>query len=101
MYEADIQLKPGYTPTWTPARPVPYKLRDEMERQIKGLEDADVIEKCTSKSLFNSPVFLVKKPHQPDKMRFVVDMRQVNLQCLPDSFQSPLIGHVVDKIGGS
>ena len=100
-YEGDIQLKPGYSPSWGPARPIPYKLRDEMDAQIKGLEEADVIEKCKSKSIWNSPVFLVKKPHQPNKMRFVVDMRAVNLQCLPDNFQMPLIGHVVDKIAGS
>lgn len=100
LYEGDIQLKPGYTPSWTPARPIPYKLRDEFETHINGLIEADVIEKCTAKSLWNSPIFLVKKPHQPNKMRFVVDMRAVNLQCLPDNFQMPLMGHVVDKIAG-
>ena len=101
MYQADIKLKPDYKPSWIPARPVPYKLRAKMDEQIKGLEEAGVIEKCTEKSLFNSPVFLVKKPHQPEKMRFVVDMRAVNAECLPDNFQMPLIGHVVDKIAGS
>ena len=100
IYEGDIQLKQDFTPAWTPARPIPYKLRPEMERQVKGLEEAGVIEKCTSKSLWNSQVFLVRKPHSPGKMRLVVDMRSVNLQCLPDNYQMPLIGHVVDKVGG-
>ena len=100
VYEGDIQLKQDFTPAWTPARPIPYKLRPEMERQVKGLEEAGVIEKCTSKSLWNSQVFLVRKPHSPGKMRLVVDMRAVNLQCLPDNYQMPLIGHVVDKVGG-
>ena len=101
QYEAEITLKPNYTPSWVPARPVPYKLRDTMDTQIRGLEKAGVIERCSSKSYFNSPVFLVKKPHQPDKMRFVCDMRGVNVQCLPDSYQMPLIGHVVDKVAGN
>ena len=100
-YEAEINLKHDYTPTWVPARPVPYLLREEMEKQIAGLEKAGVIEKCRTKSLFNSPIFLVKKPHQPNKMRFVVDMRMVNSQCLPDDYQIPLIGHVTDKIAGN
>ena len=100
MFEGDIQLKQDFKHTWIPARPIPYLLREKMEEQINGLEKADVIEKCTDKSLWNSPVFLVKKPHQPDKMRFVVDMRAVNAQCLPDNYQMPLIGHVVDKVGG-
>ena len=89
MYEGDIILKPDNTPSWTPARPVPYMLRDRMEEQIKGLEDTGVIEKFSSKSLWNSPCFFVKMPHQPDKVRFVLDMRAINLQCLPDSFQMP------------
>ena len=100
IYEGDIQLKPNYTPSWTPVRPIPYKLREELHRQIVDLEAAGVIEKCKKKSLFNSAVFLVKKPNSPGKMRFVVDMRGVNLQCLPDNYQMPLIGHVTDKIGG-
>ena len=99
-YEADINLKPDYKHTWVPARPVPYLLRDEMDRQIAGLEKAGVIEKCQTKSHWNSPVFLVKKPHQPNKMRFVVDMRMVNSQSLPDDYQIPLIGHVTDRIAG-
>ena len=77
-YEAEISLKSDFKPTWVPARPVPYLLREEMDKQIAGLEKAGVIEKCKTKSLFNSPIFLVKKPHQPHKMRFVVDMRMVN-----------------------
>ena len=71
-----------------------------MDSQIEGLLYAGVIEECTSKSTWNSPVFLVKKPH-PDKMRFVVDMRAFNQQCMPDAYQLPLICHVVDKIAGS
>ena len=71
-----------------------------MDSQIEGLLHAGVIEECTSKSTWNSPVFLVNKPHT-DKMRFVVDMRAVIQQCMPDAYQLPLIGHVVDKIAGS
>ena len=106
MYEADIQLKPNYKPAWVPARPIPYKLQGEFQKQMNDLKTAGVIEECKEKSLFNSPVFLVRKPqsgrkpNSPEKFRFVVDMRAVNIECLPDSFQMPLIGHVVDKIGG-
>jgi hypothetical protein len=61
MFEGEIKLKPNYTPVWVPARPIPYKLRAEFAKQIKDLQDADVIEEVKGKSLFNSPVFLVKK----------------------------------------
>ena len=100
MYEGEINLKDGSKPVWVPARPIPYKLRGEFQQHIDDLKKAGVIEECREKSFWNSPVFLVKKPHSPNKYRFVVDMRAVNQECMPDNFQMPLIGNVVDKIGG-
>ena len=100
MYEGEIQLKPNHTPAWIPARPIPYNMRPIFEQHIQDLKTAGVIEECKQKSLWNSPVFLVSKPHSPGKYRFVVHMRAVNLESLPDKFQMPLIGHVADRIGG-
>lgn len=100
MYEGEIQLKPNHTPAWVPARPIPYKMRPIFDQHIQDLKAAGVIEECTQKSLWNSPVFLVSKPHSPGKFRFVVDMRAVNLESLPDKYPVPLIGHVADRLGG-
>ena len=101
FFEAEINLKPDFQPKWVPSRPVPYKLRDEMNSHIQGLLEADVIEPCQTKSYWNSPVFLVPKPHQPGKYRFVADFRAVNSECLPDNYELPNVNYVVDKIGGS
>ena len=61
MYEAEIKLKEGATPVWTPSRPVPYKLQPEMDRQIESMLRSGVIEPCKVQSDWNSPIFLVKK----------------------------------------
>ena len=100
FYEAEISLKPEARPRWVPARPVPYKLRDELDNHIEGLLEADVIEPCSHKSLWNSAVMLVPKPHQPGSYRFVADFRAVNVECLPDNYQLPNINHLTDRIGG-
>ena len=98
MYEAHIELKEGYTPSWTPSRPVPYKLQGEMDAHIEAMLKADVIEHATEPSNFNSPIFLVSKKGS-SRSRFVVDLRGVNKQCMEDNFQLTNIGHVLDRIG--
>ncbi len=100
FYEADISLKPDAQPRWIPSRPVAYKLRDELDKHIQGLCDADVIEPCREKSLWNSPIMLIPKPNQPGKYRFVGDFRAVNTQSMPDNYQLPNINHLTDRIGG-
>ena len=46
----------------------------------------------------NSPVFLVSKPKFSGDFRFVIDMRANNLEKV--MFPTPLVFHMVDKIGG-
>ena len=100
IYEGEIKLKPDSSARWIPARPVPYKKRAEMKSTIENLHKADVIEPCKYKSLWNSQVFIVPKPNQPGKTRFVCDMRSVNLESCDDSFQLPNVNHVLDQLSG-
>ena len=97
-YKAKIELKKDYVAKWIPSRPVPYKLQPYMDAEIKGLLKAKVIEPCNVQSKWNSQIFLVEK-NQPGKYRFVCDMRSVNSQCLPDSYELSNINHVLDKVG--
>ena len=97
-YKANIELKKDYVAKWIPSRPVPYKLRPHMDAEIKGLLKAGVIEPCNVQSKWNSQIFLVEK-NEPGKYRFVCDMRSVNSQCLPDSYELSNINHVLDKVG--
>ena len=100
MFEGTIDLKTDHTPQWVPSRPIAYKHRGIVEEELQNLLEADVIEECTERSNWNSPVFLVAKPGQPGKYRWVADMRAVNTQTLPDNYELPNINRVVDKIGG-
>lgn len=97
FYQAKIDLKHDYVAKWIPSRPVPYKLQGEMDAEIEGLKDAGIIEYCPH-SKWNSQCFLVEKS-TPGKYRFVVDMRAVNSQCLPDSYELSNVNHVLDKVG--
>ena len=98
MFQAKIELQHNAEPSWIPSRPVAYKLRGEMRKQIDDLLAAGVIGECKD-SRWNSPVFLVEKPHKPGSYRFVADLRGVNKLSLPDKYELPNVNHVVDRIG--
>ena len=100
FYEADIVLKPDHVPVWTPSRPIPYKLRPHMDEHIKNMLSAGVIEPCKEPSAWNSPIMLVQKS-TPGKYRPVVDLRNLNKNCIGDRYQLANINHALDKLGGN
>ena len=97
FYEAHLELKENYKPRWVPSRPIPYKYRSEMDRQIRGLLRSGVIEECTEHSNFNSCVFLV--PSKSKAPRLVADLRLVNMELKDDLMELPNINHILDKVG--
>ena len=96
FYEAELNLKRDYVAKWVPSREISYKLRPHMESEVGNLVDSGQIERCDY-SLWNSCVFLVKKPDGKSH-RLVQDMRQLNTQCLPDNFELPKINTIMDKM---
>jgi len=99
MYTAKIDLKKDHSPRWTPSRMTPYKLQGEIDSQLRAMMATGVVEECTSRSNWNSPVFLVVKPNGGGH-RFVADLRGVNMESVEDRFELPNLNHVLDTIGG-
>ena len=99
LFEAKIDLKRNFQPQWVPCRPTPYKQREALNKELKKLLQAGVVEDCND-SMWQSPAFLVKKPGRPGEWRWVLDARRINSQSIPDDYQLPNINHVVDTIGG-
>ncbi|KAL5247030.1 hypothetical protein ACHWQZ_G019036 [Mnemiopsis leidyi] len=97
-FEAEIKLKEGASPAWTAPIPTPYKLRQEMDRQIDQMVKAGVVEPLYEASEFNSPIFLVKK-NTPNSWRLVADLRNLNKVCLDEKYPLPNLNHVLDTIG--
>ena len=59
FYEAEINLKPDARPQYVPPIPTPYKRREAMEKHLKGMEEAGIIEETKENTLWNSRVFFV------------------------------------------
>ncbi len=76
---------------------VPVAFRQELERQIKELEDAGVI--CPSHSPWAAPVILVSKKDQ--SMHLVVDYKKLNLVSCKDVYPLPNITMLLDSLGNA
>ena len=74
---------------------LPFAAREEVARQIKKMEDADVIR--PSKSPWASLIVLVQK--KDGTHRFCVDYRALNAVTTPDTFPLPRIDDVLDQLG--
>ena len=101
FFKAELRLKTDCTGSWTPSRPIPYKLEGIMDRKIDEMMKSGTIEYSKTHANFNSPVFLVAKPSQPGKFRFVSDFRGINKVTVTDYFELPNMNKVLDKIGNS
>ena len=103
FFKAKINLKKDAEPQYVAPLPTPYKQRDALQRHLDGLIEAGVVEESDTaeSSMWNARVFLVAKPHQPGKFRFVADFRALNSQCLPDTYNLPNINTVTDKMSGA
>ena len=66
-----ISVKAGVDPVEQPARRPPFSVRDEIEKELKRLVDADVIEPVREASPWVSPIIPVRKHNS--SLRLCVD----------------------------
>lgn len=84
----------------------PYRLpqihREEINNQLQGMLDSDIIR--PSKSPWNAPLLIVPKKSGADgkkKWRVVIDFRRLNDVTVGDAFPLPNITDILDQLGKS
>ena len=76
---------------------LPQATEKEIERQVAIMLEADIVE--YSDSVYNNPVFLVKKPD--GSFRFVTDFRELNKKVAQLFFPLPDISDLINSLGGA
>ena len=84
-FQATIQLKEGATPVLTPSRPVAYKLRGEMSKQLDNLMEAGVIENVPAPAGTAKSLWL---PNRTSSNRFVADRKGLTGWLYPTNMNS-------------
>ena len=68
-------------------------------KQLQELLDKGYIR--PSNSPFGSPVMMVPKPHQPEKLRMVIDYRAVNKMTVRDRYPLPNVDQMFEEMQGA
>lgn len=97
-----VKLKQDQSPIYRRPYRLPHAQQDEINNQIKKLEENGFIE--SSRSPWNSPLLLVRKKIDNSgiqKFRIVVDFRALNEVTINEFHPLPNITEILDQLGQS
>ncbi|KAL0821769.1 hypothetical protein ABMA28_005190 [Loxostege sticticalis] len=97
-YKIKLQLKEGAKPVFLKARPVPFSLRDKIDKEIERLIQLGIIEhvKCSE---FASPIVPVLK--HDGSVRLCADYSQtINKQLVLEKYPLPTVQELFSKLHG-
>lgn len=92
-----ISLKEGIEPINVRSYRYAYYQKEEIEKQVHDMLNADLIRPNTSP--FSSPVLLVKK--KDGNWRFCTDYRALNAATVKDRFPIPTVEDMLDELYGA
>ncbi len=99
-FKADIKLKPGSSPRFFKARPVPYALRDKVERELNRLVEEGILKKI-DKSDWAAPIVVVPKADKTN-IRICGDYKVTVNQCLEENiYPLPTAEDLFSKLAGA
>ncbi|GFN79083.1 Pol polyprotein [Plakobranchus ocellatus] len=80
-------------------RRIPYHTRKDVEREIKRLEEADIIESVEGPTPWVSPIVIV--PKKTGGVRLCVDMREANKAIKRERHPMPTIDDMIHNLNGA
>ena len=97
-FELKLHIDDTIKPVAQPARKIPFKMRSQVERKLKELEDRDVIERVEGPTPWASA--LVPIPKKDGDVHICVDMRQANRAVQSERFPMPNTELTLEQMNG-
>ncbi|XP_014665329.1 PREDICTED: uncharacterized protein LOC106807502 [Priapulus caudatus] len=66
-YQVKLHVREDVSPVAQPHRRIPYHTREKLEKEVKRLEELDIIEKVDGPTPWVTPVVVAPKPKNPDE----------------------------------
>ena len=95
-FEHSVKEKKGVVPVQQRIRRLPFTVREQVFKEIKTLEAADVVEQVEASESISAMVVVAKKD---GRVRLCVDLRTVNKAIMADVFPLPHFEDLLTKLG--
>ncbi|XP_045160785.2 uncharacterized protein LOC123525707 [Mercenaria mercenaria] len=95
-----FHIDESVVPVAQPPRRVPFHVREQVEQELKSLEDMDVIEKVEGVTWVSNLV-AAPKPNSPGEVRVCIDMRKANTVIKTEKNVSPTADDIILTLNGA
>ena len=99
--QVHLHINETVPPSAQPHRRIPFHLRKGLEQELTRLENEGIIEKVHGPTPWVSPLVVVPKPKNPDKVRLCVDMRVANKAIQRERHITPTIDDLINDLNGA
>ena len=99
--QVHLHINETVTPSAQPHRRIPFHLRKGLEQELTRLEHEGIIEKVHGPTPWVSPLVVVPKPKNPEKVRLCVDMRVANKAIERERHITPTIDDLINDLNGA
>ena len=81
-YQIRLHIDPSVKPVAQAQRRIPFHLQSKVEKELKLLQEQDVIEVATGPTQWMSPIVTPTKPSDRSQVRICIDFRAANAAIL-------------------
>ena len=94
-----LHIDPDVSPKQQPHCRIPFHVRSDVEKELKRLEELDIIEKVDGPTPWISPIVVV--PKKSGEVRICIDMREANQAVKREKHLMPTIDDLVADLNGA
>jgi hypothetical protein len=99
--QVHLHINETVTPSAQPHRRIPFHLRKGLEQELTRFEHEGIIEKVHGPTPWVSPLVVVPKPKNPEKVCLCVDMRVANKAIERERHVIPTIDDLINDLNGA